>query len=350
MLKRTTRDKGEADPLSTHRERATYPIAVVGVCFLLPFSINDFIKGHYLLAVGILLVVLHLGINAIAIHLKKSPPIPFSLFFIPMAAAMTVSLSTQGILGALWCYPTVLFFYFVLARRMSNICGIALLVVGTLLVYRYIGLSVTIRFFVTMTLTMVIINIILNIISDLQRRLVVQAMTDPLTGVFNRRHMESCLGDAIERNRRSGTPASLLLIDIDHFKRINDRLGHEIGDSVLKGIVAVIDNRSRKLDLLFRMGGEEFILLLSDTRAADAMNLAEDLRAAIIGSHLVDGWPVSVSIGVSDLLLGESLDSWLRRTDDALYAAKEAGRNRVYCRELGWPADDTAQGLNTQPG
>jgi len=183
----------------------------------------------------------------------------------------------------------------------------------------------------------VIINIILNIISDLQGRLLDQAITDPLTGAFNRRHMESCLGDAIERNRRTNSPASVLLIDVDHFKNINDRFGHEAGDSVLKSIVSLIDKRSRRLDLLFRMGGEEFLLFLSDTRSIDAVRLAEQLRASVAKSHMLADWPLSVSIGVSELRPGESLDSWIKHADSALYMAKETGRNRVVSREYPHP-------------
>src|SRR5215813_12677786 len=275
------RARGAEDALSVHRERVMYPIAVVGIVFLLPFAINDFLKERYAIAIGIVSVVLLLAINALALRNKKSPPIPLALLLVPMVAAMTISLKSQGVIGAFWCYPTVLFFYFVLSGGLANLCSLALLLVATTMVYRYIGVSVTIRFFITLTMTIVIINIILNIIGDLQRRLLDQAITDPLTGAFNRRHMESCLGDAIERNRRTGSPASVLLIDVDHFKSINDRFGHEAGDNVLKRIVALISKRSRRLDLLFRMGGEEFLLFLSDTRSLDAMKLAEHLRGSV---------------------------------------------------------------------
>jgi len=141
--------------------------------------------------------------------------------------------------------------------------------------------------------------------------------------------MERCLGDAIERQRRSSAPASLLLVDVDHFKRINDQFGHAKGDSVLKGIVSLVGKRSRKLDLLFRIGGEEFMLLLPDTQEAAAAVVAEQLRASVAESPLLDGRQVTVSAGVSELQPGESLDSWMKHADDALYAAKKAGRNRV---------------------
>ncbi len=100
---------------------------------------------------------------------------------------------------------------------------------------------------------------------------------------------------------------------------------------MLKGIVSLVGKRSRKLDLLFRIGGEEFMLLLPDTQEAAAAVVAEQLRASIAESPLLDGRQVTVSAGVSELQPGESLDSWMKHADDALYAAKKAGRNRVVC-------------------
>jgi predicted signal transduction protein with EAL and GGDEF domain len=160
-----------------------------------------------------------------------SPPIPMILLLLPMTVATGISLKVQGFFSSL--------------------------------VYYYIGLAYTIRFFMTLTLTIILANIVLSIIGDLHRRLMDQAIVDPLTGAFNRRHMQRCVDDAIERQRRSSASASVLLIDIDHFKRINDQLGHAKGDSVLKAMVSLIRKRARKLDLLFRIGGEEFM------RAAD---------------------------------------------------------------------------------
>jgi diguanylate cyclase (GGDEF)-like protein len=152
--------------------------------------------------------------------------------------------------------------------------------------------------------------------------------------------MERCLSDAIERKRRSAAPASLLLIDVDRFKRINDQFGHAKGDSVLKGIVSLVAKRSRKLDLLFRIGGEEFMLLLPDTQEAAAAVVAEQLRASVAESPLLDDRQLTLSIGVGELQPGESLDAWMKHTDDALYAAKKAGRNRVVCRGLPRPGED----------
>ena len=317
------------DPLPAPRDRLMAALSAVGVVFLVPFAVHDFLKERYLLAAAIAAVVATLAVDAVAIHRRRPPPIPYALLLVPMAAAITISLRTQGVIGAFWCYPVVLFFHFVLSRRLANLCSIALLIDATLMVHRYLGMRITVRFGVSLAMTIVIVNIIQSIIRELQGRLLVLAITDPLTGAFNRRHMDGRLTEAIQIARRSGRPVSALMIDIDHFKRVNDERGHEAGDAVLKGLVALVTERSRQIDLMFRMGGEEFVLLLPATGEAEAARLAEELRASIAAAPLLAGRPVTVSIGVAELRPDDTRESWIKRADDALYVAKEGGRNRV---------------------
>ena len=161
------------------------------------------------------------------------------------------------------------------------------------------------------------------------RALESEAITDPLTGVFNRRHFDASLVNAVERRGRYGEPASLLVFDIDRFKDVNDALGHSAGDQVLKSLAALVRRRTRKLDVLFRIGGEEFALLMPGTRLPDAMALAEDLRARVAHAPLVDGRRVSVSIGVGEYRDGQTAAEWIADADGALYTAKRRGRNCV---------------------
>jgi diguanylate cyclase (GGDEF)-like protein len=157
-------------------------------------------------------------------------------------------------------------------------------------------------------------------------------MKDPLTGADNRRHLDQRLSAEIAFAGRHKRPLSIVLLDIDHFKAVNDRFGHEAGDHVLTELVTLLRERSRKADLLFRMGGEEFLLLLNDTGPEAAANVAEALREGIARAHLPVATQITVSIGVSGLELSDTVDSWVKRADVALYAAKDAGRNRVVVR------------------
>jgi diguanylate cyclase (GGDEF)-like protein len=233
------------------------------------------------------------------------------------------------VIGAFWCYPAVVFFFFVLRRRTANACSIALLLIATAMVYRTLGTRVTVRFAASLVLTIAVINVFQNIIGELQRRLLAQAITDPLTGAYNRRYMEARLEEALQGARRRPEPVSLLMVDVDHFKRVNDEHGHKAGDGVLRGLVQLLRHRARAVDLLFRMGGEEFVLLLADTPEDAAAGVAEELRQAIAATALLDGKVVTASLGVAGARPDDTVESWLRAADAAMYAAKEAGRNRV---------------------
>jgi len=176
--------------------------------------------------------------------------------------------------------------------------------------------------------------VVLRRLDRLQRTLAIQALTDPLTGAFNRRHLDSCLTAAIARRNRTGEPASLLLIDVDHFKAVNDTYGHAAGDQALKTLVATIARRARTLDVLFRIGGDEFALLLPCTRYGGAFAVAEDIRSLVGAMAILGGHGVSISIGVCDLQADHSVATWLEDADAALFEAKHGGRNCVGGRTL----------------
>jgi two-component system, cell cycle response regulator len=165
-------------------------------------------------------------------------------------------------------------------------------------------------------------------------------LTDALTGVHNRRYFEQRLREEVDRALRKGSPLSCLLVDLDHFKSVNDRYGHLIGDVVLREVAEQIKDQLRLSDAMARYGGEEFAVLLVQTNAVTARAIAERIRERIAGQvfKLPEGAQLSVtiSIGVATLmeeLRGADIDVRARdlvsRTDSALYSAKRSGRNRV---------------------
>ncbi len=163
-----------------------------------------------------------------------------------------------------------------------------------------------------------------------RRQLVALALHDALTGARNRRALEGDLQLAVETHRRSAAPCGLAMLDLDHFKRVNDRFGHEVGDRVLTQFAAVARAACRKRDRIYRFGGEEFVMLLPNTDADGLRVALEKLRTAV-AEQLRDpeGSPVTVSAGAA-LLHGESdWTEWMARADAALYRAKGAGRNCV---------------------
>lgn len=166
----------------------------------------------------------------------------------------------------------------------------------------------------------------------LETRLEDLASTDPLTGLPNRLRFFAVAEAEVRRSRRSGKPLAVLMVDLDHFKAVNDRYGHDVGDATLRSFARVARATVRDQDTIARLGGEEFACLLPETDRAGALVLAERLRRAVEGATAVEKLDVrlTISIGVSALDPGEAgLDAALKRADVALYAAKRAGRNRI---------------------
>ena len=157
------------------------------------------------------------------------------------------------------------------------------------------------------------------------------AYRDGLTGVFNRRYFESRLIDEVTRAARYGGGVSVLMIDLDHFKRINDDFGHMLGDDVLRAVSAIFVRQLRKVDVVCRYGGEEFAVVLPATQGASAAAVAEKLRRAVANTQFAGvPYPVTVSIGVAEFPAhGITRDDIVRAADAALYDAKGAGRNQV---------------------
>jgi diguanylate cyclase (GGDEF)-like protein len=161
------------------------------------------------------------------------------------------------------------------------------------------------------------------------------SVTDSLTGAWNRAQLERLVAVEASRAVRSGQPAMLIRLDIDHFKRVNDTYGHLTGDAVLKGFVGRIRRRMRDTDSLFRWGGEEFVVLATAVGYRGGAVLAEGLRGIIAADPFPKVGSITASLGVTEYLEGESADRWLQRTDQALYVAKTAGRDRVHVDRQG---------------
>jgi diguanylate cyclase (GGDEF)-like protein/hemerythrin-like metal-binding protein len=153
--------------------------------------------------------------------------------------------------------------------------------------------------------------------------------TDRLTGAWNRRRFEETVLAEIALADRRRNPLALIMFDLDHFKRVNDRFGHGAGDIVLAGTAQTVRLQLRASDALVRWGGEEFLVMVPGTRIDGALGLAEKLRAALAASVFPDVGQVTMSLGVSEYVPGEGLDGWIERTDQALYRGKAEGRNRV---------------------
>ncbi|MDU0458394.1 MAG: diguanylate cyclase [Geobacteraceae bacterium] len=170
-----------------------------------------------------------------------------------------------------------------------------------------------------------------------QEELEKSACTDSLTGLFNRKTAEIRFSEEISRHSRAGEPLSCLMLDVDHFKNVNDNHGHQIGDWALVEVARVISGLSRQSDAVFRYGGEEFLVLLTNTPLQSALIIAERMRKKVEEdtANLSDGaLSITISCGAAQYCDNESVENFIGRADAALYRAKATGRNRV-CTEIG---------------
>lgn len=160
-----------------------------------------------------------------------------------------------------------------------------------------------------------------------------RAIFDELTGLYNRHFLDEKMDEAIERSDRYNEPLSILIMDLDHFKRVNDTWGHPMGDEVLKQTAQIAKANIRKLDIPVRFGGEEFLIVLPHTDIMGAFETAEQIRRALeVNTHTIVG-KYTASFGVAEKRVDESFNSLYKRVDEALYLAKESGRNRVVSAE-----------------
>lgn len=155
------------------------------------------------------------------------------------------------------------------------------------------------------------------------------SLTDHLTGISNRRKTEEILSNEIERSSRTGSQLSVIMIDIDNFKTVNDTHGHKAGDFLLKEFASTITRSIRSIDSAGRIGGEEFLIICPETGIHGAVMLAEKLRAAVESIKIESIPPITASFGCARYNAGDSMDKLISRSDTAMYRAKELGRNRV---------------------
>lgn len=319
----------ERDFLDQYRQRIVVWLASVSGIIVLPFSVNNLIHQRWFVGTASLVVLAILTSNAVALKHERKPVLPIILLAPACIGFLITCFIRQGLIAAFWCYPTVVLFYFLLKPHQARVVNILILaivvpVAGTLLPTEWAT-----RFGATLAGVSVTSAIFVHLIHLQQQELRQMATLDPLTQVNNRLQLDLVLRAAQARYRRSQTPATLVALDIDHFKQINDRFGHAAGDLVLKQIATLLRTRLRATDTIFRTGGEEFLVLLELTPLGPAVEVAEQLRRRVADAQLLAEAPVTISLGVAQLEPDESLDTWIQRSDALLYHAKQTGRNRV---------------------
>jgi len=305
-------------------------VALASLSLLLPFFFLSLFAGRSLMAAGTLGIVAGVSICAVLVakgfchqRLTVWVLVPGGMAF------MTHVFFINPVVGALWCYPSILACYCMLSRTRAWVGNFWVFSFAMPMIWIHLPGLMAARLTATMLAVALFSGILVSVIDRQQRRLRHQLQHDPLTGLFNRQSLRKKLQSAIEARASQAQHMSLLMLDLDHFKNINDRFGHDVGDSVLRDTSMILRKQTRENDSVFRMGGEEFLMLLWDTDLAKARAKAEQVRLAVERSGMLQHHPITVSIGMADLRPNDDWLSWIKRSDDQLYEAKRGGRNRV---------------------
>ncbi|MGH1428794.1 MAG: GGDEF domain-containing protein [Arenicella sp.] len=306
-------------------------LALVAIFIILPFAVYNFIFGNYILAVAVSTIVAIFTFNAwtISRHKRYYSGLTFWFLVPTIIFFLAVSIYIQGVPGLLWGYAAILGFYCMLPEKKAYIANSVLLLVILPIAWIYVDHYIAVRATATMLLVFIFSGIFVNLLNEQQRKLQEKAITDPLTTLFNRSVLEDTLKQAIEQNHRAQIPMTIAIFDLDHFKKVNDLHGHHIGDRVLQEVAKLLKDRCRKVDRIFRLGGEEFLVFLYNTGSTDAVHIAEELRARIENLDTLPDVKITASVGLASLREDESWQEWMNRSDQNQYEAKLRGRNRI---------------------
>lgn len=310
--------------------KSTFWLSVTAGSLVLPFAIYHLTSQDSGIGIGAMITTLSLYLVAWSCHKKTYKTVYTFVWLTPFTTLFVAYLTNKlGISGTYWCYSTVLLYYFMMSERQAWISNIVFALVNLPLAWHLLETHEAIRFSVTFLLVCAYSAIFLRVISRQYSELSEQAITDKLTGLYNRLLLQDSLEQAIYQTNRTDTAFTLISIDIDYFKEINDELGHDIGDHVLIQLGVFLKDFFRDSDKVFRTGGEEFLILVSNTDEAKSIDIAEKVRKGIENLSLIPDRMVTVSIGVAGLGSDKDWKQWMKACDKNLYEAKNSGRNKV---------------------
>lgn len=231
--------------------------------------------------------------------------------------------------GMFWVYVSTLSLFYLLGYRIALICNLFLFVCVSFLLLQSNTFFELLPFFVTIALICIFAFLFALTVDRMSKELKELSLLDDLTNTNNRRAFSEKVDELISLYNRVTHDVSLIYFDIDHFKEVNDKAGHSTGDEVLLKISKLIKSRLRITDSLYRLGGDEFVIVAEGTNQHDASLLAEELRQSVSRLKVRKASPITISMGVAQLRHEDSVDSWISRADNALYKAKESGRNSI---------------------
>ncbi|MEL7536183.1 MAG: diguanylate cyclase [Pseudomonadota bacterium] len=304
-------------------------LSVAGAMAVAPFAVIRLLDQDWLL--GIIDVVIVFAMLAIAWLVYRYRAVRTAS--VAMATlcliGLVATLYTKGPTQTLWAYPALMAVFYLLKPREAIVVALGTIAILTPVLIEGRTATELATLFITLWVTLAFSFAFAVLTAGQRRQLRSLAHVDPLTGAGNRRALAESMPSIISETRDRLQPTSLLMLDLDHFKQINDRFGHSIGDQVLVEVADCLREHIRPNDQLFRIGGEEFVVVALNADIERGCRLGESLRHRISQLVSLPMPGITVSLGVAELVVNESADDWFRRADAALYDAKRSGRNRV---------------------
>jgi diguanylate cyclase (GGDEF)-like protein len=304
-------------------------LSAAGALGVLPFAVMRFMNGET--AMGLLDVAIVAGFAYLGYFVYRTRHVRLASVLIACIglSGMLATVYLNGQSQVFWSYPAMMAAFYLLRVREAVVACLTATIALVPPLLSQISPFALATIIVTLLVTNAFAYAFATISRNQRDRLMALATKDALTGAGNRWALQQKLAEIIAARPRNNLAASLLLIDLDHFKLVNDAYGHAAGDQILVNLTEIINLRIRVTDGLYRIGGEEFVVVVEGQDLQKANHLAEQLRTLVEVNELAPQHPVTISLGVAELRHGESAEDWLRRADEALYRAKRAGRNAI---------------------
>jgi len=310
-----------------------YTVGSVVIFVVCGFAVYRWQNGEHTRAAINLLIVAMVGVCLLLGRIERFNGVVLRLFGIIVSGGSLSSALLVSTNGLLWALLALIQNVLTLSRRWALCLNTIIIVVLASATHLYDSAIHLVSWVTVAILTTAFSLTSMNQLRAQREQLKTQANLDPLTGAGNRRLMTTHLREFISGRRSGERCGTLMVFDLDHFKRVNDQHGHEEGDRVLKDVVANAQSVLRAEDGLYRMGGEEFVVLLRGMDEAAALSHLPTLHARVSGQVVTPSGAVELSAGAATLQGTEDWSEWLARADRALYNAKKSGRNKLVFSE-----------------
>ena len=333
-------DEGLFDIYS--RKRVLSFILIVSLLTFIPLSIKNFLIGQPLLASVLLAFELSLAVEIFGVLRLKHKIIGYQLPLFLLVISIVLSVHIFGTLATYWVFPIVTAIVLLVPKKMAIAVNSLIIIATTFAALPHQSATVTLRFTLALLICAAITQCVIEAVRKLQGNLSYLSTRDSLTGAFNRHQMDLSLQAASQR-AKAGHLTCIAVIDIDYFKKVNDLHGHDMGDKIIKSVVELVNVNSRQTDLLFRLGGDEFLLLFDNTELDSAFKAVQKIRKSVVeglAQQCPDIEQVTLSIGIAEAIANEDSELWVKRADTSLYMAKQAGRDQIKVND---PAEFYAQ-------